>query len=566
MVTWFKNLKTMTKLLIGFALVGGIMAFVGYMGVANMEVIFSSTDNIYNVQLKPLNDLTLIRGKVHQIRGFVLQSVLEDEVEKRNAAIGKTESLAKEIDEALPKFEETIIAASVKESFGDFKKAWEDYARVRDGVVLKSLKEGLVDQARAAMYGEGAARYAAVIEKINEVVADKEKIAGEKYETALQNMNDSKKQLTGIIIGGIALGLFLGWVISRMISRALNQVGELSKAAAEGDLSRRLSIDTKDELGVMAQALNQMMEKVSEVISQVQAGAAGIVSASEQVSSSAQSLSQGTSEQAASVEETTSSLEQMNASITQNAENSRQMEQMAHKGAKDSEESGKAVAETMEAMKDIAGKISIIEEIAYQTNLLALNAAIEAARAGEHGKGFAVVATEVRKLAERSQTAAKEIGGTAANSVKLADRAGQLLAELVPSIKKTADLVQEVAAASKEQSGGVGQINKAMSQVDQVTQRNASGAEELSGTAEEMSSQAETLQEVVSFFRIDGRNETSRTRAAARYTPAPHVAKVESRPMKAPVHAGAGVGHKDSKGNGEAPAGARSGEHEFKKF
>src|SRR4030095_10736905 len=227
-----------------------------------------------------------------------------------------------------------------------------------------------------------------------------------------------------------------------------------------------------------------------------------LAAASGQVSATTQSLSRGTSEQAASVQETTSNIEQMNASISQNADNSRQMEQMASKGVKDGEESGQAVRETVTAMKSIAEKVSIIEEIAYQTNLLALNAAIEAARAGEHGRGFAVVATEVRKLAERSQSAAKEISGLAGTSVKVAERSGQQLAELVPSIRKTADLVQEVAAASAEQSAGVAQINRAMAQVDQVTQRNASAAEELASTAEEMASQAEALQPLAARFRL----------------------------------------------------------------
>jgi methyl-accepting chemotaxis protein len=199
----------------------------------------------------------------------------------------------------------------------------------------------------------------------------------------------------------------------------------------------------------------------------------------------------------------------MGASIGQNAENSRQTEQMASASARNAEESGRAVVETVGAMKQIAEKTSIVEEIAYQTNLLALNAAIEAARAGEHGRGFAVVAQEVRKLAERAQGAAKEIGALASGSVGVADRSGQLLAELVPSIRKTADLVQEVAAASQEQTAGVGQINRAMSQVDQVTQRNASAAEELSSTAEEMASQAEALQSLMSFFRLDDALERS---------------------------------------------------------
>src|SRR5262249_8121980 len=231
-------------------------------------------------------------------------------------------------------------------------------------------------------------------------------------------------------------------------------------------------------------------------------GATGaIAAAAGQVASSSQTLSQGTSAQAASVEETTSSLEQMSASISQNADNSRQMEQIAVKGAGDADASGKTVIETMEAMRAIAEKISIIEEIAYQTNLLALNAAIEAARAGEHGRGFAVVASEVRRLAERSQAAAREIGGLAVSSVKVAERASELLANLLPSIRRTTDLVQEVAAASSEQSSSVAQINPARSQVAEVTQRNAWAAEELAATAEGMAAQTRALQQVVAFFR-----------------------------------------------------------------
>jgi methyl-accepting chemotaxis protein len=221
------------------------------------------------------------------------------------------------------------------------------------------------------------------------------------------------------------------------------------------------------------------------------------------VSATSQSLSRDTSDQAASVEETTASLEQIAGSISQTAENSRHMEQMAFRGAEAAEESAKVVRETVDVMKAIAEKVSIIEEIAYQTNMLALNAAIEAARAGEQGKGFAVVAAEVRKLAERSREAAKDIIKQAASSVQIADRSGHLLMELVPSIRKTADLVRDVAATSSEQALGVAQINKAMGLIDQVTQRNASAAEELSSTAEEMEIQAKKLQDLMSFFRIE---------------------------------------------------------------
>jgi methyl-accepting chemotaxis protein len=292
-------------------------------------------------------------------------------------------------------------------------------------------------------------------------------------------------------------------LIIRSIVDPLRDAVVLAEAVAGGNLTATTDVSGNDEVRQLLEALRNMTTRLRETISEVRTGADALSSASAQVSATAQSLSHGTSEQAASVEETTAGLEQMSASITQNAENARQTEQMAIAGARDAELSGAAVKQSLEAMTTIAGKISIIEDIAYQTNLLALNAAIEAARAGEQGRGFAVVATEVRKLAERSQLAATSVNELAGSSVAVATQSGQRLAELVPAIRRTAELVQEVAAASREQASGVGQINKAMSQVDQVTQRNASAAEELASTAEELSAQADALQHLVAFFNVD---------------------------------------------------------------
>jgi methyl-accepting chemotaxis protein len=302
--------------------------------------------------------------------------------------------------------------------------------------------------------------------------------------------------LAVIAIASVLLAVFFGIRLSRNISLPLRDLAEAAKRVAGGDLATRVEIDRHDEVGQVADAINAMIAKL-------------LAAASGQVSATTQSLSRGTSEQAASVQETTSNIEQMNASISQNADNSRQMEQMASKGVKDGEESGQAVRETVTAMKSIAEKVSIIEEIAYQTNLLALNAAIEAARAGDHGKGFAVVATEVRKLAERSQAAAREISALASSSVRTAERSGTLLAELVPAIRKTADLVQEVAAASREQASGISQVNKAIGHMDQVTQRNAAAGEQLASTAEEVASQAESLQQLIAFFKVSGYHKPS---------------------------------------------------------
>jgi methyl-accepting chemotaxis protein len=296
----------------------------------------------------------------------------------------------------------------------------------------------------------------------------------------------------------------IGFILIRSITSRVDLIVTRFEDLSRGDLTKRIPSGGTDEIGRIAAAFNSLVAKLEGIISNVRSGSSSIASAAQQVASSSSALSQGTSEQAASAEETTTSLEEMSASIQQNSENSRHMEQVAIKGASEAEETGKAVSQTVDAMKSITQKIEIVDEIAYQTNLLALNAAIEAARAGEHGKGFAVVATEVRKLAERSQTAAKEISLLAGNSVKVAEHSGKLLDELVPSIKRTSELVQEVAAASREQSAGVAQINKAMAQVDQVTQRNASAAEELSSTAEELSTQSHALLEIMNYFKVSG--------------------------------------------------------------
>jgi methyl-accepting chemotaxis protein len=330
------------------------------------------------------------------------------------------------------------------------------------------------------------------------------KLAQKRYDEAVATYGSATLLAALVFILAVAGASTAGALVTRSVTRQLGgepeYAAEVARRVSEGDLTVAIAATGRNDS--ILSAMGIMVERLALVVGDVRRSAAGLSAASDQVSGTAQSLSQGTSEQAASVEETTSSLEQMSASITQNAENSRQTEQMASKGARDADESGKAVVQTVGAMKSIADKITIVGEIAYQTNLLALNAAIEAARAGEHGKGFAVVATEVRKLAERSQAAAKEISELARSSVGLAERTGQLLTELVPSIRKTAELVQEVTAASVEQSSGVGQLNKAMTQVDQVTQRNASAAEELSSTAEEMATQAAALKEQVSYFRL----------------------------------------------------------------
>ncbi|GAA5164209.1 methyl-accepting chemotaxis protein [Viridibacterium curvum] len=331
--------------------------------------------------------------------------------------------------------------------------------------------------------------------------------------------------------------------LNNVMDAVATPTGELRSvlgAMEQGDLSVSMKKPYQGTFDELKSAVNNTVSRLAQIIREVRSSADSLASASEQISATAQSLSQAASEQAASVEETSASVEEMSASIAQNTENATATDGIATRAATDAGLGGKAVTDTVTAMKQIATKIGIIDDIAYQTNLLALNAAIEAARAGEHGKGFAVVAAEVRKLAERSQVAAREICTVAGSSVGLAENAGSLLGEIVPAIQKTADLVQEIAAASQEQARGAQQINAAMSQLNQTTQQNASSSEELSATSDEMSTQAQQLQSLMSFFitEADGKAivAAAASGAAPVAAPAPRAARsARSAPRRAVI-------------------------------
>ncbi len=314
----------------------------------------------------------------------------------------------------------------------------------------------------------------------------------------------SRTVLLASALLALVLGSLAGLLIARAITGPVNKGLAFAKELAEGNLDARIDVDQKDEVGALAAALTDMAGRLRGVVLQVNASAEAVASGAEELSASSESLSQGATEQAASVEEISSSVEEMAANIRQNADNAQQTEHMAKKSATDAREGGQAVTQTVDAMRQIVEKIGFIEEIARQTNLLALNAAIEAARAGEHGKGFAVVAAEVRKLAERSGSAAGEIGQLSTASLAVAEKAGGMLGRIVPDIERTSELVQEISAACREQTTGAEQVNKAIQQLDQVIQQNASASEETASTSEELSGQAQRLTQVMQYFKLGG--------------------------------------------------------------
>lgn len=312
-----------------------------------------------------------------------------------------------------------------------------------------------------------------------------------------------------VSFAAMAVISFLVFILFRVM--ALGPIGELNALVGQvtaGDLTQAIEVKTGDEIGTLFASLKAMVEKLKAVVGNVKNSAKNVASGSQQVSMSSGQMSDGATKQAEAAQEASSAIEEMTATISQNANNATQTESIARKSANDATESGAAVVEGVNAMKTIAQKISIVEELARQTNLLALNAAIEAARAGMHGKGFAVVAAEVRKLAERSQQAASEISALSNSSVELAERAGLMLLKLLPDIQKTSELVQEITASSKEQSSGAGQIQSSIQQLNDVIQATAGTAEEMASVAGGLFSEADQLLEIVGFFRVDGEDRT----------------------------------------------------------
>lgn len=504
---WFTKLKLRTRLILAFLLTALITLVVGMVGLTNMGSINQMTRTIYQEDLLGLSQIKEANYQLMYVARNNRNLALAQTQARKDEVIEEIQAGARLVDDAVEDAREHFVS---DEALAMFDRAEQLMPQYREGIrrlieIAESEAVGNTEASQTFLFSE----FNDVSNRLGDTLRDislyKEQSASNAADTAAAVFANSKLVMQSSIAGGVVLALLLGFLIARQIVRQLggepDYAVDVCRRVADGDLTVEVETDEKNKASLLY-AIKEMAENLTNVIGDVRSSTDALSSAATQVSATSQSLSEATTEQAASVEQTSASVEEMTASIGQNTENARLTDGISSQSAKDAQRGGEVVKETVKAMKEIADKISIIDDIAYQTNLLALNAAIEAARAGEHGKGFAVVAAEVRKLAERSQVAAQEIGEVASGSVSLAEEAGAMLDKIVPHIQRTSDLVQEIAASSEEQASGVNQINTAMTQLSSVTQQNASGSEELASTAEELNAQAEQMVQLVSVFKL----------------------------------------------------------------
>ncbi len=450
------KLGVSAKLLLGFSIVAILAAIIGTVGTIEINTVSKADLFMYERCTVPIGQIGEIETSFEEIRIGLYRATLNPTPDIINDVEKSIEQSRADLNTNLDPFEKTLITAKGKETFANLRTTISQYKEVTNNVMSK-LKSKKVDEAKYELInGSGRELASKIAKSLEEMKKIKVDTANETSKSNSSAAMTATITMIILAITGTILAIIIGLMLSRSIIRVVDTVDSSSK--------------------------------------QVNAGA-------EQISASSEQLSQGANEQAASVEEVSSSVEEMTATIRQNADNASQTERIAQKSANDAKEGGEAVKQTVKAMKEIADKISIIQEIARQTNLLSLNASIEAARAGEHGKGFAVVASEVQKLAERSQNAATEISDLSNSSVDIAEKAGEMLTKLVPDIQKTAELVAEINAASGEQANGIQQINSAIQQLNTVVQQNASAAEELTATAEELNSQTVQMQGAITYLK-----------------------------------------------------------------
>ncbi len=511
---WLANRSTATKLLSAFAVLSAVVGVVGWMGIDGLDQVNHMLDNLFERDMQGLAfaqkaALDNAGGRIALRNAFIV-----DDKAGIEAARASFEAAAAGFEKDMAALQKTLVLEEAKAKAAEAIKLHGEYLSiVRPAFAM--LERSEVGPAKEA-YRRGGPPGDATRLALESIVASKESLGKKAFDESNDIASALRKKMLALAIGAAAAALLMGYFLSQMIAGPLRKAVGALKRVAEGDFTSRLDIDTTDEVGAMAQALNVAVDQMRGALSGVQTVAGDVSSAAQQLSAAAESIASGAQEQASSLEETAASLEEITSTVKQNADSAAQANQLAGAAREVADKGGTVVEAAVTAMggitdasRRIADIITTIDEIAFQTNLLALNAAVEAARAGEQGRGFAVVASEVRTLAQRSATAAKEIKGLIGDATRKVEdgskqvtESGAALREIVQSVKRVSDIVGEIAAASKEQATGIEQVGTAVAQVDQVTQANASQTEEMTATAETLSGQAGKLQELLGRFQL----------------------------------------------------------------
>ncbi|MBL0740617.1 methyl-accepting chemotaxis protein [Chryseolinea lacunae] len=511
------KLSIKARLIAAFTVLVALSGAIFYLGNSNANVLNDRINSIVDLNVtrlmlaaKASEDIQFITKREKEL---ILTKNIDDVHDYIKMIEDRAADMTARIDQLKGMSDEKGI-----EILENFSASWTAYQKVYAKVKTLSLTntDSTADAAFRLSSSEGREAAMGAVSALAKIVKKNENALALAKTEADQVYADARTNMITLLIIAVAISIGLSYWIITSISKSIQQAKVAIKSISEGDLTITVENTTHDEVGELVDYLKNMIEKLKEVLTFVSTASDHIATASSQMSSTSQQMSQGSQEQAASAEEISSSMEQMVSNIQQNTDNAQQTEKIASKAADDIQEGSRSVNQTVDSMKKIAEKISIIGEIARQTNLLALNAAVEAARAGDHGKGFAVVAAEVRKLAERSQVAAAEINELSSSSVSIADKSGKLLEQIVPNIQSTSKLVQEISASSIEQNTGANQVNTAIQQFNQIIQQNAAASEEMATGSEELSSQAEHLRETISFFKIDKTHSAAQRASASK--------------------------------------------------